>query len=228
MSCTDVRALLDDYVDGTLPARQRRRVDEHVGSCLPCRRELDGLRSLLEAAAGLPEERQPPRDLWPEIEGRLSRGRPPSVVRLGRPTRSERRLTWLALAAAAAGVALLSSALTLWMVGGRSQPEEAATLPPSPAVEAAPRPAAASLAADRELQSLRDELHRMLEERRGSLDPETVARVEENLRLLDEAVRDILQALMEDPGNRGLYRLLGETYRQERDLLQQLSRIPEV
>jgi anti-sigma factor RsiW len=34
-----------DYVDGTLPERQRTEVDQHLATCIQCRTELTGFRN---------------------------------------------------------------------------------------------------------------------------------------------------------------------------------------
>ncbi len=47
LECEEMRALMSDYVDGELEDEQRRRVDEHVGFCQPCRTVLANLRETL-------------------------------------------------------------------------------------------------------------------------------------------------------------------------------------
>jgi anti-sigma factor RsiW len=98
---------LDAWLDGELSPADRMQAERHVGECAECRENAARLRALRDAAAALPREIPPARDLWPGIAARLSE---PAVV----PFPARRRLARpLALAAAAAVLMALSSALTL-------------------------------------------------------------------------------------------------------------------
>jgi predicted anti-sigma-YlaC factor YlaD len=44
-----------DYLDGDLPARGRRRIEEHASMCPHCRRMLETLRQTLKGLAALRE-----------------------------------------------------------------------------------------------------------------------------------------------------------------------------
>lgn len=46
---------LSAYLDGQLPEQRRRRLEEHLAGCPACERELDGLRSVIEAVKSLPQ-----------------------------------------------------------------------------------------------------------------------------------------------------------------------------
>ncbi len=73
--CKDYRRWMNEAVDDDLAPDLRDRLEMHMHSCPECHRHMDDLRSLVTAAAGLPSELEPSRDLWPGIEGRLT-GRP--------------------------------------------------------------------------------------------------------------------------------------------------------
>ena len=64
----------------------------------------------------------------------------------------------------------------------------------------------------------------LLAERQDEVSQETLAVIEENLRILDQAIAQIHTALDEDPGSRNLNQLLAARYRQEVGLLSQMSR----
>ncbi|MFQ5570212.1 MAG: anti-sigma factor family protein [Rhodothermales bacterium] len=64
--------LLQEYLDGTLTPEQQQTVDAHLHVCEPCRAEMEALASVMAAVDALPRSIEPPRDLWPEIETRLS------------------------------------------------------------------------------------------------------------------------------------------------------------
>ena len=71
MTHDQIRERLDDYVDDLLPDEEAAIVDRHLLECRECSREVAELRSLLAAAAELPDEIAPARDLWPGIEAAL-------------------------------------------------------------------------------------------------------------------------------------------------------------
>ena len=71
MNCNEVKQLLSEFLDGTLPFEQRNLVELHLKECPECRRELGGIRSVLKQAAELPTSIAPPRDLWEGINARL-------------------------------------------------------------------------------------------------------------------------------------------------------------
>jgi hypothetical protein len=73
MNCHDVRRLLSDYIDGELGHDVRDGIEQHLGGCPDCRRELEAIRSLLANASTLPKSVAPARDLWRDIEPRLGR-----------------------------------------------------------------------------------------------------------------------------------------------------------
>ena len=65
----------------------------------------------------------------------------------------------------------------------------------------------------------------MLERRRDRFDPEVLVVVEENMRLLDEAIGQLYLALEEDPGNRRLHLLLASRYQQEVKLVKRVIHV---
>jgi anti-sigma factor RsiW len=50
---------LSEYLDQELDAKERARVEEHVGICPHCRRVLATLKRTLEGLRALPPERRP-------------------------------------------------------------------------------------------------------------------------------------------------------------------------
>jgi hypothetical protein len=75
--------------------------------------------------------------------------------------------------------------------------------------------------AEREYQQAVDELARVLETRRESLAPETVATLERNLRIIDAAIAESRAALVNDPNSRELTQMLSSTYDAKVQLLRQ-------
>ena len=224
MKCRDVEALLDDYVDGSLSAADRGAVAAHLETCSSCREAESATRAVVAGAAALPRVTEPVRDLWPGIATQIQR----ATVTQGifGAGRTPRRHHLGALAAAAAALVVVSSVVTTLIVARR----DAATAPAGPG-----RPGAAvgAMSASLELsqargtyEAARRQLLAALDARRGSLSPATLKVVDENVRIIDEAVRQMESALARDPGNQELPSLLVTAYRQEIDMLQRAAGLP--
>jgi anti-sigma factor RsiW len=48
--CRDAVELISDYLDGTLPRRQRRRLEKHLAGCDACTAYLDQMRATIAAS----------------------------------------------------------------------------------------------------------------------------------------------------------------------------------
>ena len=214
MSCDRIRDLLDDYLTGDLPADVSQEVHEHLGRCLSCRREWKELQDLLEQTAELPAEIFPERNLWPEIEMRIA------------GTRSEpSRPWWLYLAAAVLALAVFSAPLYRWWLGQRTPDAPQAQSQPVESVSAETRIAADIARSQDGVLHAHKDLLEMVERRRDRFDPEVLVVVEENMRILDEAIGQLHLALEEDPGNRRLHLLLATRYQQEVNLVKRVVRV---
>lgn len=51
ITCRELIGFLDEYVDGSLPALERERFDDHLSRCIPCVRYLRGYQGTLRAVA---------------------------------------------------------------------------------------------------------------------------------------------------------------------------------
>lgn len=202
--------LLDDYVDGVLEPGPQAEMEAHLGRCAQCRRQLDELRALLAEAGRLPRSIEPARDLWPGVSRRL------------RPVRRRR----LSLRYAVAAVAVLAVAFSLTQVRTKKARERSA---PPVAVQ---EPAAIALVSVAEQWRRTEaayeratlELQAALDAVRQELDPETIARIEANLAIVDDAIRESREALEADPGNLEVLQLLAAVHEKKLALLQQATR----
>lgn len=70
-ACTHIVALLQEYLDGTLPPAARASVETHLRTCAACRKEKEALASVISSVHALPRSLDPPSDLWPAIAARL-------------------------------------------------------------------------------------------------------------------------------------------------------------
>jgi hypothetical protein len=223
MTCRDVSLRLDDYVDGALTREVARLVETHLETCPACAAEERALRDLLDRAAKLPREIPPARDLWPGIAARVEGRKVASL----RPRRGSGLLvSWPVGLAAAAALVGASSALTALLMRGSApglSPGGAQATLQTAALAGGP---ASFRAVEGEYEKAAAALLARLEERKGSLSPETLKAVEANLAVIDGALREVRAALEEDPGNPGLVRMLASTHQKKIDVLQRVARHP--
>lgn len=211
---------LSAYLDGDLDGPDREAVERHLAGCRECAAVLEDLGRLARAARGL-EDRAPATDLWPGIAGRLE-GRPRIVPIDITRSRGRRRFSFTMpqLAAAAIALIVLSAAAVWW---GSPRPGDVAL--DRPAVGSAPETTGipVSLEADPAYSDALTDLERAFEASRDRLDPSTVATVERNLAIIDEAIRQTVEALKADPGSTFLYDHLERSRRQKLDVLRQAT-----
>jgi hypothetical protein len=225
---------LSDYLDGELEDSEATAVQAHLRECAAC------------AAAARPPE----ADLWPGIAGRIEAGsRPldtgaaPRGQIAGFRPNAARRITFTLpqLAAAALVVAAVSGSL-VWelrprVATGTSVRQTQGV--PSPSADAAPGndgTGAAALApndadahvstvglADAQYDAAVADLEKALNTGRGRLDSSTIAVVEHNLQIIDQAINQAREALIGDPANTYLSSHLVEARRRKLDLLRRAT-----
>ena len=66
MACGELVEVVTDYLEGKLPARDRRRFEAHLGGCDGCDAYLEQMRTTIALTGRLREE-----DVPPELEERL-------------------------------------------------------------------------------------------------------------------------------------------------------------
>ena len=62
LTCHEVIELLSNYIEGALPADERRRVDEHLALCDGCTTYLEQMRDAIRLSGMLTEEQVPEDD----------------------------------------------------------------------------------------------------------------------------------------------------------------------
>ena len=212
---------LHDAADGTQPSADTSRAARHLMYCARCRTDVERIRELLALAATLPRSVDPPSDLWPDIQARIRAAgrRAGTAAPAAHASRWEsliRDRRWLAAAAVLLIVA--SSMLTALFLG---RPATVFTERPD-SVTPVHGPADVRTVSD-DYDRLDQELTTLLAAQREKLQPETIAKVERNLAIIDQAIAEIRQALIEDPGNDALRQLLKATYGQKSALVRQVS-----
>jgi anti-sigma factor RsiW len=227
---------LSDYLDGELTQEERRAVESHLAACPSCAAVLDDLKRVVARAQAL-EPRPPHADLWAGVAERIDARRPGVVADFRPRTRRTFAFTLPQLAAAAALVMAVSGSI-VWLAVGRpdgvrkdatyaSQPAPAAqslrAAPPSGASpDASPSVATVSFA-DAQYDAAVAELERAVQKGRGRLDASTIAIVQHNLEIIDQAIEQARQALASDPANSYLSGHLVEARRRKLDLLRRTA-----
>jgi hypothetical protein len=217
MTCQELDARLDDWVDGTLAAEAAAGVEAHLASCPRCQEQERRMRQLLAHAASLPRSVTPPRDLWPGIARRLER---------------ERRWSWAAelppWALAAAATVVVALAAVLWT--GRSPSAvkmvEIPAATPEARLAALPETSDPVIAAaEREYEDAANALLEALQKRQSEISPQTLVAVRANLEVIDRALAELREALVKDPSNPELNRMLVATHRKKVDVLRRVVRL---
>ena len=215
-------ARLNDYLDGELDADAEADVSRHLAECATCRGDVERLRRVVTAAAALDDTIEPARDLWTRIDARIDAAA--SVELDAWRDRSPRGL-WghrYQLAAAATLLVIAASTGTLLLVrqADRSAPVAAAPTPDAAAVRLVSVPGQADYV--RAIQ----ELDALLRARQDQLDPLTVAVVEQNMAIIDQAIRETQSALASDPANGDLNRAVSAAYKTKINLLRRAVELP--
>ncbi|HUF31411.1 MAG TPA: zf-HC2 domain-containing protein [Gemmatimonadaceae bacterium] len=210
-------ATLNELADGTLEGRERARAEAHLASCLSCASAVKRIAALTARARALPRDVPPPDGAWKEVRQAVLAGR----RRQGAGNAAPRRRGMGVAIAAAALLVALSSATTFWLTHEgtpRESPARTVSEPPASLAEFAPVEARYVLATDA--------LRQTLDERRELLDPATVRTVERSLATIDVAIAEARAALVRDPANAALSRLLASSYEQKVTLLRRASELP--
>jgi anti-sigma factor RsiW len=210
---------LSAYLDGELDRDGRRRLEAHLAGCAECAAILADLRAII-AAAPLYQGREPSRDLWKDIEGRLEET---EVIPLGsiRPAAPPPlRPSWFQLIAASIFMAAVGGGATLLVLRSRT-PEPAVTagqpalLPSYPSSDSVKTVAFAEAQYDAAVH----DLEQLLDAGRSRLDTATVRTIEQSLQKIDAAIAEARVAIQRDPANAYLSRQIAANMRRKLDLL---------
>jgi anti-sigma factor RsiW len=231
---------LSDYLDDELGGAEREAVEQHLRACADCRAVLNDLKRVVAQAQTIPP-RPPQADLWAGIAERITEFPPASTVVpfAGRPGR--RVAFTLPQLAAAAVVLVAVSAGVAWQIADRSAragnagtvaavsvepPDHArdtSVVAQAPATDTAGGSIVQIGYADAQYDAAVADLEKALKEGRGRLDTSTIAIVQRNLEIIDQAIAQAREALAADPANSYLSGHLVEARRRKLDLLRRAT-----
>jgi len=203
---------LSEYVDDDLVPAERLQLEQHLLDCARCRATVDELRDVAAAARRL-EDTPPATDLWPAV-----------VAALPRSSSRGWRLTLSLPQALAASVLLMAvSGLTVWMsMSSRTARVDVPVETRAAGPDAAP---VATTISDPQYDRAVADLTKLLDERRGRLDPRTVRVIERNLATIDRAINEALAALKQEPTDAYLAAHVTEQRRRKLSLLRQAKNL---
>lgn len=219
MNCEQITTLLDDYVDAALEREDEALIRRHLAGCDTCRGVERSLRSLLERTATLPEAIDPPRDLWPAIDGRLDEIDRTRPIRPSRQAAGSRGWSFGLMAA----TLLLAGLGAGYLLRGINQP--AVMAPPASDSPELLSSSEEIVAAEQAIVVAKQQLQGLLDAQDNSLSPETVKMIDDNLAVIDEAIEEIRAALLQDPADQRLNRKLLNAHQRQLHLLQRATQI---
>lgn len=195
MNCEIFREMMDDYHDGLLSEDVSSQMKKHLDGCDQCSAEYKKLAKLLEKVYNLPEEINPKRDLWPLIKEGI------------REKRKKSYQGWKMLSLAAVFIGIMAfSFVSLYMNVNRNANRESKVMRQFDK-------------ASKEYLKAREELIASLQSKKGVIKEETIATIENNLDIIDQAIGEIKVAISKEPDNERLVLMLSDAYHKETDLL---------
>ncbi len=213
---------MDDYLEGSLPDDIRIAFEAYLLTDPETEAEVERLRALARKASALPEGIAPRRDLWPVIEGRITRTErisvPESALRsVPRPVRPWRPLVSLAAVALLALVSVYTARVVSDGFRGESGISYLFTEVRSALVDWLP--------SEEEYLWVMGDLDGQDEEWQARIPEVARDTLLENLRILDEAIASSRLAVEENPTDPALHARLSDVYQTKIELLQWAAQI---
>jgi hypothetical protein len=208
-------------------------VERHLATCRECAADVARLERLMARVHAAPAPTAPVDELWSDLRARIDETKLAPLATKSvnapspawRPAGVARRVATVAvIVVAIAGITsvaglVIAPRINRSAVNGASpvaQVQTTATPANAPALTAA---ADSERLYEEEAQLL---LNR-LELERSMLRPETARAVDRDLRVIDQAIAELKDAVARDPRNAALHQLLASSYRQKAELLKRLA-----
>ena len=242
ITCEHLDSLLSAWFEGDLGDADRRAVDSHLRECLRCAKIVRDIEGIRHDAANLPEV-APTRDLWAGIAARIEAPVIDLTTRQA-SARTPQRRTWqmaaaaVVLMAASSGVTYVLTKSDQQLASSEQRTADSITTPVAvtPDVVVPPRPSrekgspvlvsseavAPEITYNQEITRLRA----ILDQRRTTLDPSTIAVVEQSLRTIDLAIADARAALTTDASSPYLNEQLNRALEKKVSVLRRVALLP--
>lgn len=192
--------LLSAYLDGELEPAAQKDLEAHLELCDECRSAVAELRGVVGWARAY-EGSDPERDVWPDIAGEIRKSTRAVVdLSAARNAKSGRRRFWLPQAVAAVLGLLVVGSGGLWLARSFTPPDRIAVLV-DPAQPAEGLNVATAIHAAQTYGPAIADLERVLMEGQGILDTSTVRVLQERLAIIDQAMEEAREALVQDPNS---------------------------
>jgi len=227
MSCEEFADQLASYLEHDLDDAARARLESHANRCPECGSLFADIRGLQAGAAKLPEL-APSRDLWSGIAERIET--PVVALNASGSMRSAQRsggrwrAAWTGLAAA--GLVAVTATVT-YELTSRSAPN---TIAPVAVVPIKTESLTTVPVVNRSIeQNYEPEIARLraiVKKRSAQIDPATVAVLEKNLAVIDDAIAQCKEALRADPNSRFLIESLNDALDSKVQLLRKATALP--
>jgi len=223
MNAKETERLLNDYIDGELSAEECANVEAMIEGDELLSAEERQLRILVEEARQLPSEVAPRRDLWPELSHQLEQGE--AWCTTSDTTRWYRQPS--TVAAALLMVIAGSGVFGAWNSGVTPDIPlwDVVSIVYSPEAGASSTVVASIREQEAEYIEAAQELRLAVEQEKRQLSPQVRAVVEDNLKILDEAIMETRLALNRNPEDERLGEQLLEMYQRQIAFLQKARSI---
>lgn len=215
MTCAQCRKLLNETGIRDLDPHLRSALEEHLADCAECRREAAEISALTRAAAELPRQIAPQRDLWPGISTRLDTNTTEKPE--FRTWRFPRLTQPLAMAASLLVIVVGTLSLLNLPGGGYAGLESVSGERTIGLVTTS--------AMEKQYLGAAQELLYAMAEVRPVLPETTLAVLDRNLELVDQAITASRTAVQEYPADVELQSMLADAWKQKISLLQQTARL---
>jgi len=213
-----------------LAAERVRDVERHLAACPDCAADVARLERLAARVHDAPTPTAPLDELWPDIRARIDATKlAPNGVRMTHSAWRRPGVARRAIVAAAVIVAIVGvTSITRLVLAPRMHRSADNGMPRASQAQTNPAPAgtpALTAVADSErvYQEEAQLLLNRLELERSMLRPETARAVDRDLRVIDQAIAELKDAVARDPRNAALHQLLASSYRQKAELLKRLA-----
>ena len=248
MNHNEFEAALPDLLDGSVDAATRARIDAHLLDCADCTALLADLKQIRAEAGKLPLL-TPSHDLWSGIESRIEAPIVQLPVHTAAPTEAGSEIVVMPAAprhvtvlrgkarwqlAAAATILIAATAGVTWRVT-RSLAQRPLEFS---AAQLADTGFAAAMANTQNVRKSRPALNQtyegeittlrtLVDARRAELDSATVAIIEKNLKVIDDAIAESKAALAKNPASAFLLDRLTDAYDSKLRTLRAIAAMPQ-